>query len=288
MFRGWWRKRRKEDNRGLVEKLCRCRKEVPSPLKKALLKLGAREGARVILECWPRLGLEVRQELKALAYGEALVEAWLQMLKGGSAQERALAAEILGVLAVDRAVAPLLEALADREEGVQMAAAAALVSLKDPRCLEPLSLALAEPRRIPPARVAQIMAAFGPQSIPYLLPAVRTGPEEVAVRAVEILGNLGEASVLPLLGECLHASSPALRTAAAGALGETGLRDAAGYLLPALEDPEPKVRSAAALSLGRLRCGEARSALEKARDDPAWEVRISAEAALRALDHHSA
>ncbi|GFN22913.1 HEAT repeat domain-containing protein [Thermanaeromonas sp. C210] len=283
MLRGWWRKGREKDPRGLIEKLCRCRGRLPSSLRKALAKLGAGEGARVILECWPRLGPEVRREVKALACGKDWVGEWLQMLKGGGAKERALAAEILGVLQVDGAVALLLEALADGEEGVQMAAAAALASLKDPRCLEPLALALAEPQRIPPARVAQVMAAFGRQSIPYLLPSVRTGPEEVAVRAVEILGNLGEAEVLPVLGEGLQASSPALRAAAAQALGDTGLREAAGYLLPALGDPEPKVRAAAALSLGRLRCREARHVLEKARDDPAWEVRISAEAALKAV-----
>jgi len=285
LLSGWWRRGRKEDPRRLSEKLCRCRGRLPSSLREALLKLGAGEGARVVLECWPRLGPEVRGEIKALAYREDWVGDWLHMLKGGGARERALAAEVLGLLEVDRAAAPLLEALADGDEGVQMAAATALASIRDPRCLEPLALALAEPRRIPPARVAQVITAFGRQSIPHLVSALRAGPEEVALRAVEILGNLGEAGVLPVLGQCLESPSAALRAAAARALGDTGLEEAAEYLSSALGDPEPKVRAAAVLALGRLGRGEARPALEKAREDPAWEVRVCAEAALKAVGH---
>lgn len=284
MFGGWLRKRQarrpQDPKEQLAERLKRCRGRLPRALRRLLRHMAAEESAEAILQCWADLGPDLRQEVKAIAREEGLIDHWLALLKEGSPSERVAAAEILGFLGEGRVTGYLLEALADREVAVQMAAAAALAFLQDARCLPPLVTALAEPRRIPPARVAQILAAFGAESIPYLVRALETGPEEVAIRVIEILGLIAHPGVLPHLSPCLQSPSAAVRAAAAGALGDTGLQEAGKYLLSALDDAEPRVRAAAVTSLGRLRYSEAYPALEQALRDPAWEVRLAARAAL--------
>lgn len=74
---------------------------------------------------------------------------------------------------------------------------------------------------------------------------------------------------------------PALRAAAATALGRIGDAIAASGLGEALNDPMPEVRYAAALALGRLPADGVATRLARAvRSDPSWWVRYAAVLAL--------
>ncbi len=70
-------------------------------------------------------------------------------------------------------------------------------------------------------------------------------------------------SSLPLLVEALYTGDPALREAAALALGRIGYPASQSLLEAALADPEPAVRQAACLGLGLLATTEAETALRE-------------------------
>ncbi|WP_297199293.1 HEAT repeat domain-containing protein [Thermanaeromonas sp.] len=282
LFGGWFKKN--VDPERLKGELS-CAARLTPRLKRLLRHLRPEQVAEIILTCWPKLCPGIQEDLKAWIKEEELVEEWLALLKKGPSRVRALAAEVLGITGQGRAVGPLLCALADRDESVQIAAAAGLSFLRDPRCLEPLALALTEPRgRIPPARIAQVLTAFGEAGLPYLLPLLERSSEEAIIRIVEVLACIGGPQVLPHLIGALKAPEAAVRTAAARALGEAGFKEAGDKLLEALEDEDPRVRSAAAYALGRLGHLKASPYLKRALEDPSWQVRISAEAALKTLE----
>ncbi|SMC00038.1 HEAT repeat-containing protein [Thermanaeromonas toyohensis ToBE] len=280
---GWWVKKDIDPER-LKRELSQARRLSPK-LKRLLRRLKPEKAAELILACWPSLCSSLQANLKVWFKEEGLVEEWLGLLKAGSSEARASVSELLGILGQSRALGLLLSALADRDEAVQMAAAAGLVYLRDPRCLEPLALALAEPQgKIPPARVAQVLVAFGEASIPYLASLLEKVPAEIVARILEILGSIGGPQVLPYLTWGLKNHKAAIRVAAARALGEAGLEEAGEELLRVLTDEDPKVRAAAAYTLGRLKYLRALPYLKRAVEDSSWQVRTSAKVALKALE----
>ncbi|WP_406677508.1 HEAT repeat domain-containing protein [Moorella sp. ACPs] len=280
----FWQRRRYRDERQLAAALAGCRDKIAIGLRRELCRLDALVLARLLADLWPQLEKNTREQLAALAEEEGFVNAWLQILKQGKAGEKVAAATILGEMRIKRALGSLLAAMGDRDEGVQMAATAALIRLRDRRCLEPLLTALAEPRRWPPARVAEVLLALGTDSIPPLLDLLGRGPEDVAIRVINILGSFNDERVLPALERCLEDESVAVRRAAAMALGETGCGQGAGSLKKALTDPVGEVRAAAARALGKLKCKEAEDLLKSCLADTTWEVRVAAGAALAELE----
>ncbi|CEP68940.1 Armadillo-type fold [Moorella glycerini] len=278
-----WQRRRYRDEQRLSAALAGCRGKIAKGLRRELCRLDALALAGLLAGLWPRLEEATREQLAALAEEEGFIDAWLRALEQGKAGEKAAAATILGEMEIKRALGPLLAALGDRDEGVQMAATAALTRLRDRRCLEPLLAALAEPRRWPPARVAEVLLALGTASIPPLLDLLARGPEDISLRVINILGLFEDGRVLPALEHCLENGTAAVRRAAAMALGETGCGQAAESLKKALADPVAAVRAAAARSLGRLKCREAGDLLKGCLADATWEVRVAAGAALAEL-----
>ncbi len=84
----------------------------------------------------------------------------------------------------------------------------------------------------------------------------RYGTTDWAVRREELL-----LTALPLLVEALSENDPALREAAAIALGRIGYPSSQGLLIRMLEDPEASVQQAACLGLGLLASDGAEEAL---------------------------
>ena len=278
----WHRWRRRDPEQRLAAALSRCRGQIGKGLQRQLCRMDALALARLLAGTWPHLGEATRRQLCTLVEEEGFVDAWVRLLAEGKAAAKAQVAATLGVMGINRSLSQLLAALGDRDEGVQLAATAALVRLRDRRCLEPLLTALAEPRRWPPARVAEVLLALGPASIPPLLGLLAGGPEDVALRAINILGLFKDDRVIPALEHALQAGTVAIRREAALALGEMG-HSAAAALIAALADPEAEVRAAAARALGRLQCRAAGESLQSCLADSSWEVRVAAGAALAAI-----
>jgi len=279
-WRSWWHR---DKQQRLELELKSCRGRLGKGLSKRLCHLEALELGKLLLRVWPQLEENTRKQVITLVEEAGFVDEWLWLLEKGKAGEKVIAAEILGELATRRALAPLLSALGDTDEGVQLAAAASLASMRDPRCLEPLLIALTEPSHWQPARVADVLVALGPASIPPLLELLGKGPVDLTMRVIAILGLFKDSRVLPALEECLQSGPADIREAAARALGEVGMAQAIPSLKKAVLDPASRVRAAAIRALGRLKCQDARELLQDHLADGTWEVRAATAAALREL-----
>jgi HEAT repeat protein len=108
-------------------------------------------------------------------------------------------------------------------------------------------------------RVAAAEAAglIGPAATPLaadLVGRLKDADETVRCRAAEALGRIADAASVPALAAELEGPGPAVREAAARALGAFG--PAAGSAIPALlrllQDPEESVRQAAGEAVGRV------------------------------------
>jgi HEAT repeat protein len=137
------------------------------------------------------------------------------------------AIECLGTLAVD----PLLEALTDSEMTVRRFAARLLGSIKDPRAIEPLGLALYDMHFEVGQVAAESLAGFGPAG-------------------------------LKLLAEALHHPEAWLRQHAIAGLALSGDKRIVPPILEMLKDPEREVQKQAIQALGELKDERARSALQ--------------------------
>lgn len=279
----WWKWRCRDKQQRLELELKNCRGKLSKGLRLRLCRLETLELAQLLLRVWPRLGEAAREQVTVLVEEKGFIEEWLGLLKKDKNSEKILTATVLGELAAGQALAPLLWALGDTDEGVQMAAAAALARIGDPRSLEPLLVALTEPLRWPPARVAEVLVALGPVSVPPLLELLPKGPVDLTVRVIAILAMFKDDRVVPSLEICLQTGPVDVREAAAAALGEIGAVQAIPGLKKAVADPAARVRTAAIRGLGRLKCSDARELLQNCLTDGAWEVRAATVAALQEM-----
>ena len=166
---------------------------------------------------------------------------------------RSAAASALGELLKPEAVEPLSEALATDESGkVRGACAAALGALGQRSGAGPLEQALADDTEedVRESAADALGELLSPSSLPPLLEARANDPSPRVRGACS--GALGRFSQ-PGLSEALEgASDPAVRSAAARALGERGDSSAADTLINALQDPEEQVRESAQEAIENL------------------------------------
>jgi HEAT repeat protein len=148
-----------------------------------------------------------------------------------------------------QAAAPLAKRLTV-EDGALPALTMALAAIATPPALQALVDALARPQS---ALVAErALARAGAKAI-VPLSAALTGP--AAVRAARLLGEIGDRASARSAGalvRALGAADPALRAAAAQALGRMGVRAVAAALLRLLRDPATEVVQAALVGLAQL------------------------------------
>lgn len=171
---------------------------------------------------------------KALAQiGNAAFLPVLSALEHGSNIQRRRAAEILGELRASRAIEPLIGALDDSDEAVQVCAAKALTQI-------------------------------GNAAIPALLSVLEDGSNLQQKRAAEVLGNIGDQRAVPALIDALAQGYPALRQQAARGLGDLKDNVAVPALIAAMQDKDVPVRVSAAEALGKIRDRRAIQALQSA------------------------
>ncbi|MDD2496677.1 MAG: HEAT repeat domain-containing protein [Desulfitobacteriaceae bacterium] len=204
------------------------------------------------IELWPRIAPEIKKEL---------VDFW----------------ESQGF------IKDYLSDLGTKDEGKRAEAARILISLKEKRIIPLLVDALSQPEKYLPARVAEVLAAFGTDTVDYLSGMLFDLPDKTKSLAIDILQEIADdRAVVPLIKE-LAAESPEIRQKAVSALGEIGNPKALENLINLMGDVEWKVRSMTARALGQLGCPEAIPVLQKALNDEAWWVRVNARDALDKL-----
>ena len=191
---------------------------------------------------------------------------------------RAQAAYRLGDMASAHAVEPLLQALGDDDRDVRAAAARSLGRLQVVEAVQPLLLALVS-RSVPRVIGFQAVLDIGPPALPALRSMLHGEDARLRAEAVELIGQLGEASDGEVLVHALSDPSAEVRARVAAALGRLGAAAGASALREALGDRIYFVRLHAARALGRL--GEPQAVptlLDQARGDQFEAARSAAEA----------
>ncbi|MCZ6691327.1 MAG: HEAT repeat domain-containing protein [Planctomycetota bacterium] len=95
-----------------------------------------------------------------------------------------------------------------------------------------------------------------------LLPVMIAAEPEVSFRASQVMGSVGDGSMVPVLARALSQPQAQAREATALALGLIGSVKAVIPLMPLLGDTEPKVGFTAALALGMIARENSRRARE--------------------------
>ncbi len=196
---------------------------------------------------------------------------WIIELRGGEPAARAQAARRLGAIDRPEVVAALTEALSDPRTDVRLAAVEALGQRGGARAERALVTAL-EDAAIP-VRLAAMDALAGLGATVAVEPLVaRLADERSELRwgAIEALAGIGDAAIEPLMGAFAEAASPK-RAAVITALGRLGDENAIPLILKAAEEDEPAMRLAAAAALGEIGTDRGTPALSKLLADPLSE-----------------
>jgi HEAT repeat protein len=173
---------------------------------------------------------------------------------------RAAAAALLGEFGGRPARAALEEATRDREAEVRLAAAVALARLAGEkaaaRALPALVEALGGAAWFGADAAAEALVRLGPRATKALLAAVAAPREDPGasrrrVRAVEVLGRIGDPRAALALGELSSSADPHLRLAALAALEKIPGEEAALSLARFVPDADPAVRAEALRALAR-------------------------------------
>jgi HEAT repeat protein/beta-lactamase regulating signal transducer with metallopeptidase domain len=151
------------------------------------------------------------------------------------------------------AVPALMEALADENSAVRLAAIESLGSLGDPRAIAALGKALREDTdsRVREAAAEALGEIDDTRALPHLVEALKA--ERVASvreKIVHALGEIGDASSVDAIATASKDQSVAVRRAVADALGEIDSRRALPTLLAMARDTDVEVRREVADAIG--------------------------------------
>jgi HEAT repeat protein len=204
-----------------------------------------------------------------LQFGRAALDPLVEQVRTApEASVRTWAAEILGALGDDRAVAPLVACLGDLNDQVRARAASSLGKLGDRRAVSDLMpLMLADPVPFVRIQVVRALGAIGDErALHHLVDSLNDGAWWVRIRVVEALEQLGEPAVEPLF-LALEDEDIEVRRRAAITLERLGVLRS---LVQKLKEEEPGVREKL-LAAGQAGAVEV---LNAALEDPARETRL--------------
>jgi HEAT repeat protein len=181
---------------------------------------------------------------------DVLVEQLKTGLNNRDYKVRVKSVEQLGNVSIKGLSGVLFQAMADKNEEVRLAAAAALKKTNDPSIAGALVSALKEPHKWLPARVADVLIFLGEPAVPVLHDALSDNDPIYCGYIIEILGEIGAEKSTQHFYHMLKNESVNIRLQAAKALGKTAPVGSANIVAELLEDPEDKVKIQAIRSLG--------------------------------------
>lgn len=194
---------------------------------RALGRLGARDAVPDLVRALRDPVVEVRVVAAAALWrlpDPAAVPALLELLNDRDAAARQWGALALGVTRDRRATQPLIALLGDPERDVRLDAIRSLRRVRDAAAGSALERYAADGARPEDERleaVAALAALDGPAKVDALVRLARHADVAVRTRAIEGLGRVGDALVVPALRERRRAeTSPQVRAAIDGAIRE--------------------------------------------------------------------
>ncbi len=187
----------------------------------------------------------------------------------------------LGKMDSSDAVVPLLGTLRDNSARVRSEAAWALGEIDDPRAVEPLMRTLRDDDARVRGRAAWALGELeDKRAVEGLMLALKDADGDVRSQVAWALGELEDARAVPLLVRALQDKEARVRSQAAWALGEIEDPAAVEGLAAALTDSDAKVKSQAAWALGEIEDPRAVPGLVGALRDADAHVRSQAAWAL--------
>ena len=194
---------------------------------RALGRLGARDAVPDLVRALRDPVVEVRVVAAAALWrlpDPAAVPALLTLLDDRDAAARQWGALALGVTRDRRATQPLIALLNDRERDVRLDAIRSLRRIRDAAAGSALERYAADAARSEDERleaIAALAALDGPAKVDALVRLARHADATVRTRAIEGLGRVGDALVVPALRERRRAeTSPLVRAAIDAAIRE--------------------------------------------------------------------
>ncbi len=192
------------------------------------------------------------------------------------------------VLAQNRnpaSIAPLTQALSDKNPAVCAAAIHALGLLRVKAVAPKIAQLLATSQASQVRQNAAVALAYlaDPAAIPTLISAISDSHRSVRYAAIKTLGSLHAQAALPALINTLKSSNANIRETAAAALGQIQSPKASSALAALTTDPNIQVREAAVIALGSTGGKTAISPLLKALKDSNFSVSLDAARSLSKL-----
>ena len=233
-------------------------------------------------------------EALALIGDSRAVPHLLRALEDPHTPTRANAAAGLVRMADPRSVRPLLKALQDNDRDVRGFAAIALGELGDAKAVPELAGILvgwkaleAEDRQFLEAVIESLGLLGDTMAVPALIPLLQSQTDGVLLKTVVALKKLRDPSAAQAMKALLHAPQPTIRRRVLETLGQTGDVSLVPMIGESLRDDDaPEVRAAAAQALGALNDRAACPILEDALRDES-PIRCQAVIALGAIHDKS-
>jgi len=220
-------------------------------------------------------------KLIALLQREGFMEAALQTLAAGPAEERQAACTLLSYHADPAALAALHGALRDPDLGVRLTATRALMQKDQIASLRELLARLDLSPDDPPLILAEIFTRLPVRLLDEAVHLLGSPISDEWKRMLAIaLGRNQVHAALPAIVVLCEATVPRLRAAAWVALREMGDPLAGQHLLAGLHDPSATVRQAACQFAGAFGGPESLAPLQQLLADADWWVRFAAANAL--------
>jgi HEAT repeat protein/tetratricopeptide (TPR) repeat protein len=199
--------------------------------------------------------------------GNRALKPLLEALADDDPTQRRIAIDVLGYLRNENAAGPLLAAAeADGPLDLRLRALSGAGALSGEALLTRYeAIARGPERRLQAVATWAIARIGGRRAVPTLRALLTHGDPDVRAFAILGLGHAHDRASTDALGHLLTADrSRVVQAATAWALGLIGDADDIAILALALERGDPKVRAAAALALGRIGRAPARAALADA------------------------
>ena len=213
----------------------------------------------------------------------SLVDDELEGLQSRSWWIRAEAANTLGRLRAQKAIAPLTAALEDPHGDVRLQATQALVVLIGVEALRTILRISRDLSRWTTIELSVIVARFKNAAVPYLAEALSVPDRSVVIFCIEMLAEIGfVTAVEPLLELAETNRDPEIQAKALEALGRLGDMRSKELLKRFLRHDVEFVRLKAIEAMGRIGGEEALQAVRPALSSPLFEEKLVAARALAA------
>lgn len=212
----------------------------------------SREGKEKLLtECW----LEMSDTGKKVIVDNLYRRNW-PLLTEDYAEltelEKIKRIEILGYVSHPEVISFLLEEMKNKREGIRLSACGALKNQDPELVLEPILKALTEPEQWLPSRIFEVLRGMGPGLDQRLLSLMEGTDEKVQEVIIQILGELGDKTCIPVFERVFPRSGPLLRQRMAEALEKLKIPESWPLLVKLLDENRWQTRMLAAKALGQL------------------------------------